>query len=227
MVTAAGIYGISGPSSFGGPFEEYRSEGLRHSEEAYRMTQEANRDLIDAWLDHQLFSWAWWLNVGLTTLPWLLWAWLRPRESTHRVLYIGVVLIVIASYLDFLGVTYGLWRYHIEIIPTIPSFLPWDFCMYPVAGMFFFMYEPRLSKYLKALLFACSGALIVEPIFILLQFYEPVNWSVLYSLPIHFVNYLIADWIGTRTEFKPLAPGTLPAWTPPGQKEKKRTPGRV
>jgi hypothetical protein len=216
VMVAVGFFLVGGWQSFGGPYPDRGDESLQRSEQAYERTEKANQDLVEAWVNYQLFSWKWWLNVGMATIPWAVWWLLRRKKSTHRLLYVGFVLIILASYMDFLGVTYGFWRYHIEVIPSIPSYIPWDFSMYPVAGMLFLQYEPRLSKHLKALLFACVSALAIEPVFIWLRFYEPIHWSVFYSLPIHYVIYLVAHWFSTHTEFKLLNDAQTPPWQPPG-----------
>lgn len=216
VVVAAGFYFIAGPGSFAGPYQRVEDEALRHSQEAYDQHVAANNRLVDAWLDHQVFSWKWWVNTGLTVFPWVFWFFIRRKESTHRLLYGALVMIFLASYMDYLGVTYGFWRYHVEVVPSIPSYIPWDFALYPVAWMLYFQFYPGLSPYLKALLFACVAALVVEPCFICLKFYEPVNWHTVYSLPIHFLNYLIGHWFASRTEFRPIDPkAAIPPWSPP------------
>lgn len=188
---------------------------MQRSQESYDRHEEATWELVDAWLDHQVFSWQWWFNVGLTIIPWLVWAWLRPRGSTDRLLYVGFYYIILSCFLDFFGVSYGFWRYHVEVIPSIPSYIPWDFTMYPVAGMLLLQYQPRLTPYLKALLFACAASLAVEPLFTWMMMYEPVNWSVFLSLPIHYVSYLGGHWFSTRSGFAPLVKEPVPPWNPP------------
>jgi hypothetical protein len=216
VLIAVGFYLMGGPHAFGGPFPPGANGAVRESIKAYDLDEQATRQLIHAWLVSQLFTWKWWSNVGLAVIPWVVWAFVRRRASTHRLLYVGLVILTVGSYLDFFGVTYGFWRYHIEIVPTMPSYLPWDFTMYPVGAMLFFQYAPELSAYLKALLFACISALVTEPLFTLLQFYEPVKWSVVYSLPLHFLTYLVGHWFGTRMAFAPLS---RPEWRPPAGKE--------
>lgn len=214
LIIGAAFYFIGGPHFFSGPFEVSADETIKMSRAAYERAENANQDLVAIWVDRQFLSWRWWVSLALQVLPWLVWAWVRPKASTHRLLYLGSVLVIISCYLDFMGATLGLWRYHMEIIPSIPSFFPWDFALYPVAGMLIFQHRPFVSKYVKAALFASIASFVCEPLFTWAEFYEPTNWSSFYSWPVHYVNYLIADWVGRRTDFQPL--GGPPRWTPPG-----------
>lgn len=216
VIIGAGFFLFHGWKAFAGPYDkESETTAQRVSAEAYRRTERANAELLRDWRRHQVFTGAWWINVALTLCPWLIWGRVRPKKSTYRLLFTGAVMIVLSSYQDFIGVTFGFWRYHIQIVPSIPSYFPWDFTLYPVSAMLFVQTEPRLSMYFKGVLFACVASFVVEPTFILLEYYEPVRWSAFYSLPIHYANYLVAHWAGTRSEFQPLEPQSVPIWSPP------------
>lgn len=204
VALAAVIFLAGGANLFTGPYQGDVSTPIQRSREAYQLGVQATQLLTVVWRSHQLLSWKWWVNLGLSIIPWLVWLRLRPKASTHRLLYVALIFMIISSFLDLFGVSYGLWRYHVEVIPTLPTNLPWNYTLYPVAGMLFFQLLPGASTYLKALLFGCIAALIVEPLFVWLQFYEPVRWSTLYSLPLHAATYLIAHWFGMRSEFRPL-----------------------
>lgn len=170
----------------------------------YELVEQAREIKTMLWLDHVVFTWRWWIGVGLAIIPWIIWIVLRKRESTNRLLFVGLFVILISSYLDFLGIQLGLWRYKFEDLPTIPSYIPWDVSVLPVTVMLFIQYKPRLSPVFKALVFAALASFIGEPLIVWLEIYEPVRWSSLYSFPIYTVIYLISHYLSKRENFKPI-----------------------
>ncbi|HYG58312.1 MAG TPA: CBO0543 family protein, partial [Symbiobacteriaceae bacterium] len=98
-------------------------------------------------------------------------------------------------------------RYHIEVVPTIPAFVPWDYAMYPVGTMLFIQFFPTLSPAIKALAFAATASFLVEPIFTVLDLYIPLRWNVFYSFPIHGGLFLVAYAIYRYLDYSPLSPG--------------------
>ncbi|WP_420871936.1 CBO0543 family protein [Cohnella rhizosphaerae] len=100
--------------------------------------------------------------------------------------------------MDFVGTSYGLWYYTGKVIPTIPVFVPWDFCVLPVFIALLIEYKPHFSPLVKAMIFAGVSAFIGEPVFLWLGFYVMVNWNILISFPIYFLIYLASYKIGTK-----------------------------
>lgn len=170
----------------------------------YDLIEEVHHKILQFWSHHVLFSWQWWLGVGLTIIPWLLWFIFRKKESTFRLLTAGLFAILISSWLDFVGIAFGLWHYNYDVLPFLPSYLPWDFTLIPVIIMFIIQYKPDLSPYLKALFFAVVTAFIGEPIFNWLNTYSPEEWKYIYSFPIFFVIYLLSHWIATKEAYERL-----------------------
>ncbi|WP_425466189.1 CBO0543 family protein [Paenibacillus methanolicus] len=70
-----------------------------------------------------------------------------------QLLLASFTALIISSWLDFNGVILGLWYYTGLAIPTIPSYVPWDFCLLPVLIMFLIQVKPQLSAYWKAAIF--------------------------------------------------------------------------
>lgn len=96
---------------------------------------EAASDYHQLWQTEILFSWRWWLSFVLAFLPWLVWIKYRRRESTDRLLYSGFFVLLVSAWLDFNGLQLGLWYYPIDVVPTIPSSLPYDTSILPVMVM--------------------------------------------------------------------------------------------
>src|SRR5665648_1115018 len=84
----------------------------------------------DLWYNHILFTWRWWLAINLIILPWIIWYFLRKKESSGRLLSTGLFVIIISSFLNMVGVSMHLWGYPVRPIPII---LPYDASALPVA----------------------------------------------------------------------------------------------
>ncbi|UNJ81252.1 hypothetical protein (plasmid) [Metabacillus dongyingensis] len=106
--------------------------------------------------------------------------------------------------LDFLGVAFGKWYYTGKVIPTIPSYIPWDFVLIPVFVMFLIQFKPHWSPILKGILFAGVSSFVGEPFFKWLGFYVELEWSPFYSFPIYIVIYLISSRLSKVKSFQPI-----------------------
>lgn len=167
----------------------------------YDHIAEVHKDYFEYWLDHTLWSWDFWLSVALAILPWLLWILVRKKESQGRLLHAGMFVIIIVSWLDFIGVVFGAWSYTGKVIPTIPSYIPWDFCLLPVSIMLALQFKPNIKPWIKGLIYAGLTAFVGEPIMTWLGLYMEQNWSMIYSFPVYFLIYLAADRVSKTNSF--------------------------
>jgi len=173
-------------------------------EKANREFHHANLEIYNIWISDMVFEWHWWVNLGLSILPWLLWIRFRKKDSTHRLLYAGFVVLIISSFLDMLGMTLGLWGYSTKVIPIIPPYFPWDFSLIPVIAMLFYQIKPNVKPLFKAVLFSLLSSFVSQPFFAWLQFYNPKHWEHYYSFPIFIMVYLAGYWFLQRDNFNRL-----------------------
>lgn len=76
--------------------------------EFYDKVVDTHYEYLDFWRENTLFHWDFWVTlVYFTLLPWVIWIKYRKKESTQRLLFVGFYVIIISSWLDFIGVTYG------------------------------------------------------------------------------------------------------------------------
>lgn len=165
---------------------------------------ELQRKKQEVWIEFVLFSPHWWIQIGLTILPWLAWFMLRRKESQNRMLFVAFFAILIASILDFIGVRLGLWRYYFEPIPFLPAFIPWDMTLVPVIIISLIAYKRHIKPWIKALVFAALTAFVAEPIFEYFHFYQEIHWSSFYSFFIYIIIYLLCHKLSTLKHFDPL-----------------------
>lgn len=156
---------------------------------------------VDIWIEFVLFSPLWWFGLALSILPWILWFLFHKKESRDRLLYTGFFVMVLSLILDVLGDQLGLWHYRYQVIPVLPTYLPWDLTLMPVTIMFLLQVRPNASPLLKAILFAFVTSYLAEPFFKWMTVYQPSNWRYSFSFPIQIVIYLTAHYISKRKKF--------------------------
>jgi hypothetical protein len=171
----------------------------------YNAVDEVNSKVANIWLDHIVFSTGWWVSVALCVLPWVIWFCFRKKDSSIRLLTGGFWVMFIATFLNYLGVTLGLWRYNVKTIPAIPDFIAWDFSLMPVTIMFFIQIKPDKNPIIKGLMFAAMTAFLAEPLFKWLGFFDYPGWHFWASFPFYFVIYLIAHYLVNGDTFHPLS----------------------
>jgi hypothetical protein len=177
---------------------------INNLEKSYSLIVQANNDMIYIWSHHVLFTWRWWISLAFTIIPWVIWIVKRKKESTHRLLYAAFFTMLISSWFDVLGILFGLWSYHFELVPFSPAFLPWDITFIPVTTIAFLQYKPHINPFIKAVVFSGIGSFLAQPTFVVLGYYAPKHWEHYYSFPILLVIYLLANYFATRNHFENL-----------------------
>lgn len=180
------------------------NEYLKGMEDAYNLISQANVNMISIWLKYTFLTWQWWFGVCLTIIPWVLWLILRRKESTNRLLFTGLFVILISSWFDIIGILFGLWSYYYNVVPFSPAFIPWDFTLLPVTIMFLLQIKPKISPIIKAIVLSVVSSFIVEPFLVWIGVYNPKHWKYIYSFPIIIVIYLVSDWLSKRSHFEKL-----------------------
>ncbi|MDQ6596438.1 hypothetical protein E2K98_28315 [Bacillus salipaludis] len=181
-----------------------RKEKIISSDKFFQRIHQVEVEYVNYWKEHTLWHWEFWVSVALSIIPWLVWIILRKRGSEARLLLAGIFGLSVASWLDFLGLVFGLWHYSGRVLPTIPTFLPWDFTLIPVTLMLWLQFKPALNPFLKAVIYSALTSFIGEPLFEWIGFYTTVKWNVFYSFPIYIIIYLIAYRISKAKSFEPL-----------------------
>ena len=159
-------------------------------DEVYKTLARDNSKLTDIWLTHILFSWRWWLLVGLSIIPWIIWIKFRNKDNTVKLLFVGLVVGMASNFLDTMGVTLNLWHYDWKIFPLMPLYWPWDYTLLPVTIMLMLQFKTKINKYIKAIFFAFMCAFVFEPLFSSLGMYHIIHWQCWYSFIIYFLLYI-------------------------------------
>ena len=171
------------------------------SEVLYEKLQAIHLEYYIFWKNNILFTWRWWIALSLIILPWIIWLFLRKKESTDRLLYVGLFVMVISTFMDKIGISLGLWYYPIYVFPLMPEYVTFDICALPVATMLTIQYFPKVNPYIKALIYSLTSSFIFEPLNVWLGLYKQILWKYYYSLPIMISIYLASNYLASRNKF--------------------------
>jgi hypothetical protein len=177
---------------------------LKAVSDIYDKNNELDAYYLELWKTSIVFSWRWWLAVGLIVLPWTLWLIVRKRESAHRLLFVGAAIAILSTFLDMVGIVLGLWFYPITVFPFTPSYIPFDLCALPVATMLWLQFFPKWNFFFKALVYAAVGTLfdfICDSIGLTM---EKDSWLRVYTFIILFLIYLLAYRVSKSKRFEPV-----------------------
>lgn len=165
-------------------------------EEGYTLIKSGTDLLFNYFHDQNIWSWKWTLVLGLTFLPWIITFKITHKDKRKQYIISALLIMLIASFLDIVGLSYDLWRYYVTVIPVIGGFFPWNFSVLP--ALFIITYEifPKQSIILKGFVVSLMFAYIGEPIadYLTLTLHDP--WKHSYSVPVYFAIYLIAYYGG-------------------------------
>ncbi|MBC2724077.1 CBO0543 family protein [Desulfosporosinus sp.] len=172
-------------------------------ERANDLLHQANAVLFETWVNQIVFTWRWWIEITIIILSWVyFWVFLRKKPDTYRLLCAGFFTMIVATYLDVVGMALRLWGYPSKEVPLIPPFITWDLSAIPVLTMIFLHYKPNVKPIVKAIVLAIFGSLILQPISVLLGLYIPYHWHHYYSIPFVIVIYLGANYFYNDSNFK-------------------------
>lgn len=143
---------------------------------------------IHNWLNNELFTWNWWILVGFTLIPLIIWIKVVDRKRILEFLLVWSLVIIPTSYLDAIGIDLKYWVYPVQFLPITPRAIPFDIFMVGITYMLLYQFFSKWRTYLIALLImALTFAFIGEPISHLLNLVYYIKWKYYYS----FLYYLV------------------------------------
>lgn len=167
-----------------------------NDEQVAEMTRLLTQVRIENWLGHAVGSWHWWVLIGVSIIPWLLWIKVAAKKQIHELMLFGLFMILGSLTLDELGFELSLWSYPFSLIPVFPRLSSADYTMLPVIYMLIYQYFPTWkSFFLASVGVAFVFSFLAEPLLVKLGFYVLIKWTYWASFIIYIPLGLIARWI--------------------------------
>ncbi|MFJ5763601.1 CBO0543 family protein [Neobacillus sp. NPDC093182] len=109
------------------------------------------------------------LNAMLI-VPWIIWWIFRNQESTARLFFAGLLVMVLSEILDAVGVSFGKWSYPVKVIPVATIKFPFRLSVLPVFVMLLLQFKPSFNPYIKAIFFGGLSAYVGMPMMAMNEF---------------------------------------------------------
>lgn len=167
---------------------------------SYEVIREVHKELgamkLEYWIQHDLFSYQWWLLVILLIVPWIVWWRFVDRNKISQILLFGSLLMILVMMLDDFGVESHLWSYPYQLFNLMPRLISIDQGIIIIAHMFLYQFFPKWKKFLIAnTVMAILFTFIFEPIVVWIGIYKLENWRYIYSLPIYIMKATLIKWL--------------------------------
>lgn len=133
---------------------------------------------LDYWLQHDIFSFQWWIIVIINVLFVALLLIFMDRKRTLSTTLAFLTGFIIVGVVDQVGKFFDLWRYPHQLLPFTENLNAVDFFVVP--SIFAYMYQ-KFSTWKSFLIADLVASFVIsyvgEPIFVSIGMYELVKWS--------------------------------------------------
>lgn len=147
------------------------------------------------WLNDDLHKWTWYLNLLLIILPVIILWKVINRSRLLEVLVFGLLIAMVVTLLDSLGLAFVLWDYPDKFLPITPRLFPVDFVLLPFAYMLVYQKYMKWKDFIIAnVVMSVAFAFVGEPLFVWLNLYDLIHWHYYYSFPIYIIIPIVVKW---------------------------------
>jgi hypothetical protein len=155
---------------------------------------------IDNWLDTDLNTFSWWLEVVLAVVFLLIWWRLVDKKRLLELTFFGFVVMTISIWLDEVGYELGRWYYPVDLIPVFPPSTAIDYIGIPVLYALVYQYCGNWKSFLAGItVLAGVFSFGLEPLLLKYGFYVIVDWKLYYDFPTYIligvIMKVIVNWI--------------------------------
>lgn len=159
-------------------------------DEITALKKELHELFMKHYAEQELFSVNWWIAVALLVIPLIVWWRMVDRKRLREIMIFGFGCNVIAGFLDVFLSDYMLWEYPVRVIPQISLFIPVDYVIVPVVGMYLYQKFPKWGPFLLAsTLTSAVMSFACEPLAVAIHIYRLISWEYIYSFPIYIAIY--------------------------------------
>ncbi|MGD6833092.1 CBO0543 family protein [Sutcliffiella halmapala] len=120
----------------------------------------------------------WWLLFISIFWPWIVWWKLIAKKRLFEILAYGLLWAAMATWLDLLGTSNGMWEYPFKLYHKVSCLLPADVSVIPVLFMLLYQYGERWRTFLLgSVIVSTLLSFIFEPIFLKMNMLNLITWT--------------------------------------------------
>lgn len=154
---------------------------------------------FDEWIKNSVFSFTWWLLLGLFLIcVYTWWKLIDKSRLTEIILYAGLIIITILL-LDELGEELILWYYPMDLFPLFPPITAIDLACIPSVYSFIYQcFRTWKSFIIATIIMSAIFCFVFEPIFVWMGLYQMIKWKSYYGFPIYVAMAIIAKVVVSK-----------------------------
>ena len=153
----------------------------------------------ELWIQQHFFSYQWWFLFFLSIIPWFIWWKIVDKNRIHEILSFGIIIAILSSNMDMIGMSFQAWFYPIKLHWTFFSpTAPFDISLLPVVFMICYQFGDNWKSFIIGVLLLSSFFTLGEYVFKFMEIYKENTWKSIYSLPIYSLNAIFARWLIRR-----------------------------
>ncbi|CAG7617247.1 CBO0543 family protein [Paenibacillus allorhizosphaerae] len=142
------------------------------------MRSQLNNLNVNQWINHELFSFNWWIILLFNTVLFGLLILLTDRRKTSAIAIAFLISLSIVGLFDETGTYFGWWSYPYEFVPFSARFNAVNFFAIPSIIALMYQWFTRWRSFLLAtVIFSVIISYIGEPVFVLLGIYKLNTWT--------------------------------------------------
>lgn len=154
---------------------------------------------IEHWVKYEVFTWQWLIGIACVVIPLLLWWKVVDRRRILEITVFGLLVTILATFLDVTGSELLLWNYTIRILPQIPLLFPADFILVPITYMLIYQRYKAWKQFLFAsIVVALALAFVAEPLAVYIKQYQLISWHYIYSFPVYIMISILSKLITNK-----------------------------
>ncbi|MDR3599864.1 MAG: hypothetical protein P4L49_05180 [Desulfosporosinus sp.] len=154
---------------------------------------------LEHWVKYEVLTWQWWLGIACVIIPLLILWKLIDKKRLFEIMFFGLLINILAIFLDEAGSELVLWNYAIRIIPQIPLLFPVDYIILPTIYMLIYQHYKDWKPFLLASTLGALGlAFVAEPLAVYIKQYQLISWHFIYSFPIYIMLSILAKLITNK-----------------------------
>lgn len=152
------------------------------------------------WLNHDLFSFNWWLLIFISIIPWIVWCKMVDKKKLTQILLYGLFIGVESILLDICLTNLMVWAYVNRITYLLqPILLPYDLTIMPVVYMLIYQKFTKWKTFLIASIsISVIFTFVLEPTLEWMKIYKEYNFPSIYSLSLYILIAIFSKWIVER-----------------------------
>lgn len=139
------------------------------------------------WME-KIFSFQWWVLVGITIFSYALCLSLLDKRRLTQILLFGSLVAVSSIVVEIIGFSWVLWDHHASLFPIAPPVIAFDLTVVPLFSMLVYQYTSSWREFhLWNLILSGIYSFMLLPALAFLDIYELINIS--QGCNVRFIKY--------------------------------------